>query len=1043
MTDKEKQDIIDAVLLQIQNNSQSVDTLQLADSLNGVSSLPCVKGDELVSVPLSLFEKIVSDTAASSASGAIIEETNARISADANLQAKITETKDGNAELLKRIIGKSTFSSSYSDPFKYLTDYQSEKDANGTITKHAIRVMQDALLDTLRHSDYRDSFPYIGHMRAHIEGVPIEMWTYVKSWNTGSTNGVFVQVVRTNFGLKNGVISSALTEAFHEYFRTVTVGMANGSVTDVTATAWNERTAEISEKADEGISKADAALDQIFKERKERAAADADLEELISEEEAARDTAVSNERAARTAADSELQAKLTGIEESLYGKGQCDDPEKSYFTIQLDNTSPLDIRSVWDNTNIKNETSGSCTIDFGDGGGPVSIVERESMYKNNVPAGTYIISITGITSVVGNTMFRESSLLIGAKLTSTLKSVTGWLFNGAPNLSEVTFMGTTPPIFSGNGISASSLNLVSVINVPESAISAYQSSTMSDALKAKLEAIDEGIVANIANIEKNVANLQSGLAGTNESVKELADYVDSKFPEPIDKTKTYFTIEVSAGNIDLRTIYYSTNIKNETAGTCTIDYGDGTPIVPISSENDLFHNYAQNGTYTLAVTGLTGLTSNLLFRESKILKDAKFGNTFVNPSTYYMLNGVAMESVTFFATTPLTWYKNTVGATLNLVSKIIVPKDSLLSYIKAWYFNTSTNKDWLTKKIVPDEPVDYYYNPVTVTVGQSGDFTSLNDAIQSLSTSYPIYKYGGLKAVIKILSGTTIAEQVYIDGFDLSWITIEYEDYNPSLFNYDSVAESIANGTIVFDTTEGYNSVAVDASSWTSAGITHDTRGDVCLFRAENGGRLPIINCVFKLTTPNSSYPACGCLCNRGSEAIIKTLCGFIGFQDGVISNNESSITIREGITMNCSRWGCHARHNGEVSARSVIATGCATNVAYASEYGAAVADRVADMDVREAYLGGNYAIRCHNASSICARATHVICGGVENAYIVQATYSGRINASGMTFTGTTEGSKMYEVLYAGWIDTFGVTGKTYNVSTLNTIDGFNGIIFG
>lgn len=163
-------------------------------------------------------------------------------SASAMLFAEEAERKAADAELLKRIIGKSTASSAYNDPFKYLKDYQSEKDASGTITKHAIRVMQDALLDTLRHSDYRESFPYIGHMRAHVEGVPIEMWTYVKAWNTGSTNGVFVQVVRTNFGLKNGVISSALTEAFHEYHRTVTVAMANGSVTDVTATEWKEST---------------------------------------------------------------------------------------------------------------------------------------------------------------------------------------------------------------------------------------------------------------------------------------------------------------------------------------------------------------------------------------------------------------------------------------------------------------------------------------------------------------------------------------------------------------------------------------------------------------------------------------------------------------------------------------------------------------------------------------------------------------------------------------------------------------------------------
>ena len=226
-------------------------------------------------------------------------------SASAMLFAEEAERKAADAELLKRIIGKSTASSAYNDPFRYLTDYQSEKDASGTITKHAIRVMQDALLDTLRHSDYRESFPYIGHMRAHIEGVPIEMWTYVKAWNTGSTNGVFVQVVRTNFGLKNGVISSALTSEFHEYFRTVTVSMVNGSVTDVTATAWKEITADIRDMADEGISKADAALSQIHEERQERAAQDRVLSE-----------AVSQERTERTAADAELQAKISETREN-------------------------------------------------------------------------------------------------------------------------------------------------------------------------------------------------------------------------------------------------------------------------------------------------------------------------------------------------------------------------------------------------------------------------------------------------------------------------------------------------------------------------------------------------------------------------------------------------------------------------------------------------------------------------------------------------------------------------------------------------------
>ena len=261
-----------------------------------------------------------------------------------------TSRQAADAELLKRIIGKSTSSSAYTDPFKYLDNFASEKDENGTVTKNAIRVMQDYLLETLRHSDFRDSFPFIGHMRAHIEGVPIEMWTYVKAWNTGSTNGVFVQVVRTNFGLNNGVISSALTESFHEYHRTVTVGMANGSVTDVTATPWKESNADISDMAEEGISKADAALAQIAAEAKERAAADKanedlakegiskaesasamlfaeeearkkadkDLNDLIEAEVTERLQSVATEAAARKAADAELQAKIQDHEDRIW-----------------------------------------------------------------------------------------------------------------------------------------------------------------------------------------------------------------------------------------------------------------------------------------------------------------------------------------------------------------------------------------------------------------------------------------------------------------------------------------------------------------------------------------------------------------------------------------------------------------------------------------------------------------------------------------------------------------------------------------------------
>lgn len=252
---------------------ESLGTMPSTVKMEDLEAFPAVhKGDgtqrATLLVPMTLAKTWMTDQAndaAKAAAAAVAaEEAAARQDADTALSERIDEEattradKDeelrnlvnvevtarigADTELLNRIKGASNASNAYTDPFRYLKDYQSEKDASGTITKHAIRVMQDALLDTLRHSDYRDSFPYIGHMRAHVEGVPIEAWNYVKTWNQGSTSGVFVQVVRTNFGLNNGVISSALTDSFHEYHRTVTVAMSNGLVTDVTATPWKEST---------------------------------------------------------------------------------------------------------------------------------------------------------------------------------------------------------------------------------------------------------------------------------------------------------------------------------------------------------------------------------------------------------------------------------------------------------------------------------------------------------------------------------------------------------------------------------------------------------------------------------------------------------------------------------------------------------------------------------------------------------------------------------------------------------------------------------
>lgn len=537
---------------------------------------------------------------------------------------------------------------------------------------------------------------------------------------------------------------------------------------------------------------------------------------------------------------------------------------------------------------------------------------------------------------------------------------------------------------------------------------------------------NSGLIKDVNQLESDVDSLQDDVENINE-----------KLPKEYDKTKTYVTVERNVGLLDFRNFYLTTNISTAPSG-CSIDWGDGTPIVSVVNDDSFKHAYEQSGTYVIIISGLTSINYDNFLRELSYIRDVKFANTLSAISSW-ILNGTTVNSVTFFGTCPALSGSSNSENSFNKVQKIVVPENNLMQYVNGFYNSSSSvSPDAISKKIEPDEEVSYIFKNVEVTVGQDGDYLTIGEAIQFLSKFYPLYKYGGIKAAILILSGTVISEQIFVDGLDLSWITIEYEDYNPESLSYDSVALSIANGTIVFDTTSGYNAVAVDSSGF--SGVTHDTRGDVCLFRAENGGKLPIINCVFKLVTPNTSYGVAGIVCNRGSEAVVKTLCGFIGFQDGVISNNESSITIREGITMNCGRWGCHARHNGEVSARSVIATGCATNSTYSSEYGAAVADRVADMDVREAYLSGNVAIRASNASRICAKAAHILGGGVPGVYLVSSDCSSIINASQIEFSSVSgDGIKVEQ---GGQIDAFSVTGNPTFNTTKNEVTS-KGIIFG
>lgn len=236
-----------------------------------------------------------------------------------------------------------------------------------------------------------------------------------------------------------------------------------------------------------------------------------------------------------------------------------------------------------------------------------------------------------------------------------------------------------------------------------------------------------------------------------------------------------------------------------------------------------------------------------------------------------------------------------------------------------------------------------YERAVELTVGANGDYQTLNAAFTAITEKYPVYAQGGLTVNIKILSGTTINEQIAVQKADFTYVTITAED----------------------------SFVPVNVDGFTTQGLNaHDLRtpNNGALIGGENGAGLPCVGCVFKVVQNTDDLKIVGYFANRSSKGVVLGASGFDGFYDGVISNNESSVTIREGIARNCTRYGVHARHNGEVSARSADLTNCGIG---------AYADRVANLDAREADCSGcTQAVVAYHASQICAAGTHCTGGG-------------------------------------------------------------------
>lgn len=263
---------------------------------------------------------------------------------------------------------------------------------------------------------------------------------------------------------------------------------------------------------------------------------------------------------------------------------------------------------------------------------------------------------------------------------------------------------------------------------------------------------------------------------------------------------------------------------------------------------------------------------------------------------------------------------------------------------------------------------------VVITVGPSGDYNSINEALEHASLYYPRYKKEGLMVEIRLLSGFVMKEQVLIENIDLGYIIITSED--------DEVTISRQHLTKHF---AEQPSNLTDETNYQDPDEVHVF--NVPAFGANNNATLPIINVLFNMddtgdyegrnafSVANNSriyiMPYKGCI-NAGENGIYVTqgswavayranfdnagrnlthedatghLSGALCFRGSWMNLRQATVTnaSRDGIYLGSSSvvdaWGADfsgaGRHgifcysNGRINASEATITNCGVNSVY------------------------------------------------------------------------------------------------------------------
>ncbi len=202
---------------------------------------------------------------------------------------------------------------------------------------------------------------------------------------------------------------------------------------------------------------------------------------------------------------------------------------------------------------------------------------------------------------------------------------------------------------------------------------------------------------------------------------------------------------------------------------------------------------------------------------------------------------------------------------------------------------------------------------ITVTVGPTGDFASINEAIEELNLYRRGYVGAGLRGYISLQAAFVMREQVFAKyGVDLSWMVI--------------------NG----------GTVTVERSYMTQQIETLSNYPWYPLFCAFYGGKLPqLANAAFTLDTSGSSTNRGGLyVIGAGSSCIVKSASFLNCPVYSYFAYRGGNITV-EGGAGDGSNTGLVASQGGSISAYAGNYAGCTSRGVYALQGGRITLDTV------------------------------------------------------------------------------------------------------